>query len=272
MRIHGICVVKNEGDVMRWFLHESARWCDCIYVCDNGSTDGTWEIAQELAAQLPQVIAFRQDWKPFNDSMRSEVFNHFRSEAHEGDWWCRLDADEFYIDDPRTFLAALPRRYQVVWSVHLQFYLTREDLGRFDGENDLPEISAENAPRFYAANASEGRFFRHRARLLWPGGAWPVHVGLVAPPRIRLRHLQYRSPGQIQCRFATRQETAARGGQTFSHWKRGDWHDLLADPAKLSRDRGDGVYEVDEARLPRHLEPAWQRVMKTILHGSGIWP
>lgn len=272
MRIHGICLVKNEGDVMRHFLRQSVTWCDRIYVYDNGSSDQTWAIAQELAKEFPQVVPFRQDGKPFNDGMRAEVFNRFREDAREGDWWCRLDADEFYIDDPRTFLAATPRRFHVVWSVHLQYYLTPLDLPRFASETEPPEISADNLPRYYAANASEGRFFRHRSRLQWPGGAWPLHVGLVAPRRIRLKHLQYRSPGQIQRRFQTRQETAARGGQTFSHWDQNHWRDLLTDPEKLSLDRGDGQFEIDESRLPWHLEPAWQRVVKSVLHGTGVWP
>ena len=45
--------------------------------------------------------------------------------------------------------------------------LTTADLARFSSEVDssLPEIDEENAPRYYAANASEGRFFRHRAGL-----------------------------------------------------------------------------------------------------------
>ena len=65
---------------------------------------------------------------------------------------------------------------------------------------------------------------------------------------------------------------AERGGQTFPHWKLDGWRDTLADPANLAPDRDDGSSAVDEARLPRHLEPRWQRAVKYLLHGSGIWP
>ncbi len=39
MKIHGICLIKNEADIAAWFLGESSRWCDFIYVLDTGSTD-----------------------------------------------------------------------------------------------------------------------------------------------------------------------------------------------------------------------------------------
>jgi hypothetical protein len=275
MKIHGICVVKNEGDVMRYFLTEAARWCDRICVLDNNSTDQTWDIVNEMAAQHPEVVPYRRELGPFTDALRGDVFNHFKAQAQRGDWWCRLDADEIYIDDPRAFLAAVPRAHHVVWSVHLQYYLTEADLARFAPDEEgapLPAITAENAPRYYIANASEGRFFRHRPGLQWPSGAWPRHLGLVTPKRIRLKHLQYRSPAQARARFKTRSDVGARGGQMFDHWARADWKETLGDPAKLHEDRQDGNYVVDEGQMPRHLEGAGQRMVKRVMHGLGLWP
>jgi hypothetical protein len=274
MKIHGICLVKNEADILRYFLRSSVRWCDHIYILDNGSTDATWEIVLEMAREAAQIVPFRREEKPFNDVLRAEVFNHFRDRARTGDWWCRLDADEIYIDDPRTFLAAVPKSCQVVWSVHLQFYPTPLEVAEFDARETsaIPEVSEQNLPKYYAANASEGRFFRHRAGLRWTTGAWPTHVGLVARERIRLKHFQYRSPAQMRDRLAIRRETEERGGQTFSHWQMADWREVVVDPQQLRRDAGDGRYEIDERLLPCHLEPAWQRVMKYVMHGAGIWP
>jgi hypothetical protein len=40
---------------------------------------------------------------------------HLACERLDGDWWCILDADEFYIDDPREFLEAVPKRFSSVW-------------------------------------------------------------------------------------------------------------------------------------------------------------
>lgn len=273
MKIHGICLVKNEGDIMEFFLRESARWCDRIYVFDNGSTDGTWQTAQNLAATIPQVLPYASDGRPFDDSLRAEVFNQFRREASSGDWWCRLDADEIYLDDPRAFLSGVPAAHHVVWAIHLQYYLTHEDLTRFDVTNlEPPRIDRANLPRRYTANASEPRFFRHRSGLAWPAGAWPRHVGLVHPRRIRVQHFQYRSPAQMQVRVATRREAEQSGWQHFQHSLGGDWQTLIKDTAGLDLDAGDGRFVIDESKLPRNLERPAIRALKRLMHGFRLWP
>src|SRR6185503_5119692 len=102
MKIHGLCVVKNEADIIEQTLRSAARWCDSIYVLDNGSTDGTWEKVQALAGELPAVIPFMRDARPFDDSIRGEILRHHAARAKRDDWWCILDADEFYVADPRA--------------------------------------------------------------------------------------------------------------------------------------------------------------------------
>ena len=275
MRIHGICLIKNESDILRYFFRESLRWCDRIYVFDNGSTDMTWDVVNEIAREHSQVIPALQDGCPFDDCLRGRVFRQFRGEAAAGDWWCRLDADELYIDDPRAFLARVPPHDHVVWSTHLQYYLTTADLGRFTREDELraPEIDATKLPRYYTANAGEARFFRHRARLHWPErAAWPHHLGVVTPERIRLRHLQYRSPAQIQRRLDTRREAQAHGWQHFAHSLELTWQEKIANPADLTLDKFDGHFEIDPARLPHHLETPSRRALKRVMHGLRLWP
>ena len=85
-------------------------WCDSISVLDTGSPDGTWEKVRTLAGELPQVIPFMQDPRPFDDSIRGVILRHHLGRANPNDWWCILDADEFYIDDPRSFLSRIPPR------------------------------------------------------------------------------------------------------------------------------------------------------------------
>jgi glycosyltransferase involved in cell wall biosynthesis len=274
MRIHGICLVKNEGDIIRHFLTRSAEWCDRIYIYDNGSTDGTWEAAQETARKLPHIVLYRSEDKPFDDALRAEVFAHYRGDASRGDWWCRLDADEFYVDDPRAFLTSVPAKHHVVWTTHLQYYFTTADLERFSSADETapPAMHADNLPRYYIANGAEARFFRHRPGLVWAGGAWPRHLGLVEPRRIRVQHFQYRSPAQIQRRLDTRRAAAARGWQHFDHSLAPTWREIISKQDGLHLDRRDGNFEIDPAQLPNHLEPPMQRAIKRVMHGFGIWP
>lgn len=48
MKIFAIMLVKNEADIVASVLKDAEKWADKIFILDNGSTDGTWEIIQSL--------------------------------------------------------------------------------------------------------------------------------------------------------------------------------------------------------------------------------
>ena len=273
MRLHGICVVKNEGDFIERSLRHNVNVFDYIYVLDNGSEDSTWEIVQNLAQEFPQVIAFKRDPCVFHLGLRGDVFRAHKDSGQVGDWWCRLDADEIYVDDPRLFLASVPSAFHVVWAIHLQYYFTEVDQARWSqGEpeqlNDFSDL-----PSHYLANASEARWFRHREGLTWDAdSAWPRHMGLVYPERLRLKHFQWRNPRQMQVRLNTRHEAVNRGYSNFQHIVAQDWKDTIAQSSNLNFDDQSGRFVVDEAELPKHMERPFHRLVKRFMHGSGIWP
>ena len=274
MKIHGITLVKNEADIIELFLQEASKWCDAIYVFDNGSEDDTWHRVRKVSESLPDIIVPHASRPcPFRNELRAEVFQAFRERAEAGDWWCRLDADEFYIDSPRTFLSQVPKRHHVVWSAHFQYYLTHEDVDRFKDSSECPiHEDFSSLPRHYACNASEARFFRHRKNLVWRDTNWPRHMGINHPKRIRLKHYQYRSPGQIQKRLDTRRQAKAQGYDNFSHSLEESWVDKLANAEKLHKDDRTHAYAYREEDLPNHLEKTPVRLLKYFLHGTGIWP
>lgn len=275
MRILGNCLVKNEADMIVETLTKALSWCDRIYVYDNGSTDGTWEKVLALAGDEPRVVPFRQEAVPFRNSLRREVFLAYRAEAQAGDWWCVLDADEIYIDDPRAFLAAVPRSEHVVWGAYFQHYFTDEDARRYaaDPRAYPPHTSAEQALRYFRNDYSEVRFYRHRPGLVWQQGSAPRHLGLVHPRRIRFKHYQYRSPEQIQLRLATRQLAMRQGCENFADYSsETDWRQKIVPAASCRHAESPAGYVIDEREMPRHLEPAGQRLVKRFMHGTGIWP
>ena len=57
-KIYSLLLVKNEADIIRESLMAAIQWSDKVIVIDNGSTDGTWEIVQELAKQDPRIVAY----------------------------------------------------------------------------------------------------------------------------------------------------------------------------------------------------------------------
>jgi hypothetical protein len=269
VKIHSICVVKNEGDIIEHCLKESLKWSDVIYVYDGESRDETWEVVRRFPSD--RVVAWKQDGKTFQESLRAEVFNEFRGRAAAGDWWCHLDADEFYPTDPKRFLAAVPSRYHVVWGVAIEYYLTHDDIASLDF--DAPIETLLDSIRWYAVNNSEPRFFRHRPRLTWPvTTGWPIHMGVPCPERIPYRHYKYRTPTQIQRRLDTRRDNRSRGFPGWEHAAQADWQEKIVDRASLQLDRHDGNFVIDPKKLPVHTDALPKRWAKMLLHQLGVWP
>jgi glycosyltransferase involved in cell wall biosynthesis len=231
VKLHALCTVKDEDDVVAEALTAAARWCDHIYVLDNGSTDDTWGIVQDLARTVPQVVPYKVDARPFTDGVRAEIFHHFRDNAGPEDWWARQDADELYVDDPQVFLRKIPEQYGVVWNASFSYYFTDADAELYARE---PERYADAVPvadkvRHYLNHWSEPRFFRNDAAIAWDGGGgFPPYVTTapVYPVRIWLKHFPYRSPQQLDKRIAARNATLANG--EFSHEAIADWGNAVA--------------------------------------------
>ncbi len=276
MKIFGNCLVKNEADMIEETLRSAARWCDRIFVFDNGSTDGTWEKVQTLAQEMPEVLVpFRSDCVPFSNTLRKHAFEHFRHESNDGDWWCVLDADEIYIDDPRSFLASVPTRHHVVWGIYFQHYFTELDADRcvVNRMNYPPHTLAEQALRYYRCDYSELRFFRYRQGLQWLNGSAPRHLGVVHPRRIRFKHYQYRNPDQIRMRLETRQLAIRQGCENFSDYStETDWREKIVPASSCHCIDAPDPFRIEEDKIPRHLELPLQRMVKLFMHGAGLWP
>ena len=113
MKIFAIMLVKDEADIVKSVILSAKKWADRIFIMDNGSTDGTWEICKSLADEI--VVPLKQDFRPYSNGLRADVFNEFKHESEDGDWWCfKLDADELYLDDPKEFLKNVPSKYHLV--------------------------------------------------------------------------------------------------------------------------------------------------------------
>ena len=267
-KIHSICVVKNEADIIEHCLTQAAQWSDYIYVYDGSSTDDTWE--KVLSMQSEQIIPWKRHDKVFQECLRGEVYNAFKHQARDGDWWCRLDADEFYLESPRNFLARVKPQYHVVWGIAIEYYLTHEDYNSLDFTQPIPQLLPQL--RYYKAENSEARFFRHRSNLVWHDehAAWPKHMGVVNRDRILYRHYKYRTPSQIQLRLDTRRESRSRGFAGWNHATEKDWRKKLVDANQLHFDH-QTEYLIDRQKLPHHLESVAKRTIKKVMHGVGIW-
>jgi hypothetical protein len=210
MKILSICCVRDENDIVEETLEAALGWSDKIFVFDNGSVDGTWETVQDIARRNSKIEIVGHDDRTFTDELLGEIFESHRSVASPGDWWCRFDSDEIYIDDPARFLAGVPDKYGLVLSASFNFYFTDIDLRNYQqNPSEWLARPVRERLRFYQNNWSEPRFVRHRNDLLWAGLVWPDNRGRTFPSRIRLKHFPYRSPAQIASRLALRQRQPA---------------------------------------------------------------
>jgi glycosyltransferase involved in cell wall biosynthesis len=276
MNIYGISIVKNEADIIEYSLTNACTWVTKVFVMDNGSEDETWEKVKKMAKTSSKIIPFRQSNEPFHDGLRAKVFNEFKHLAKEDDWWCvRLDADEFYIEDPTKFLKSRVKPYHhVVCSKHIQYQLVESDLNSFTRGLNIEERL--NRIRCINKQAtSEVRFFRHRKRLTWNESQnLPKHVGLVCPERILLRHYQFRSLEQIQRRIETRLETRRNFPYIFPHVVSTKPTDYLAKPSDCIEDTGQ-IWLYNMLPLSNNKTIAyrwWVFWIRRILHSTGIFP
>lgn len=261
MRIHGLCLVKNEADIIRQGLHAARTWCDAIYVYDNGSTDGTWEQVQAMARQDAAIVPWKQEAVPFRDGLRADIFHAFADRAQPGDWWVRLDPDEFYVDDPRAFLARVPSSIGCVWYASLLYYFSTEEARRYreDPSQFADEVPITERCRHYFNYWSEVRFVRTEVMEPWEGrSAWPEHLTERVRSyhrRILCRHFPYRSPAQIEQRIATR-AAAALSGSAFCHEAITNWRSTH-DPLAIRQHRWNKE-EVPYHRDPTQMDSGWE--------------
>ena len=228
MKIYSLLVVKDEVDVVGLSLADACRWSDKVIVIDNGSTDGTWQLIQRMAATEPRIVPWLRYEGPFHIGLRASAFKAFRHEMKLGDWWCvRLDADEFYPGDVRGFLGRVPWYSSTVKKQSTDYVITHEDLD----EGILTGDFAVDRPRLrfaLPAMREERRFMRHSPLLVWLSRwRYPHPWGLLAKARIAVDHYQYRSPEQMQRRFANRQQAKKEGCGSFSHEVGASWRDYL---------------------------------------------
>jgi glycosyltransferase involved in cell wall biosynthesis len=268
-KIHCIMLTKNEADVVAYCLREATKWADFVYVYDNASTDGTWEIVKSLADD--KIIPWKQHSQNFHEGLRADVFNEFRHRSNNGDWWFKLDADNFYRPQLKQELTQIPAGQNLVWAITMDFHITHEDLKVIDFE--LPVEQVIKGLQYYQAAYSEPQAFRYRERLHWTTDRpWPIHAGVVASFRPLIRHYPHRSPKQIQARLDIRRLARQKGFNGWEHASQAHWMEKIANRKDCQFDDGSGQYIIDEAKIPRHIDPPLRRGIKLLMHRAGIWP
>ncbi|HID2258517.1 TPA: glycosyltransferase family 2 protein [Escherichia coli] len=241
-KIIACMVVKNEVDIIEYTLEQALKWADYILVLDNNSTDGTTDVIKKMSELEQKIIFWGGYGGPFRDSLRAVIYNDYYYLCNDGDWWCRLDADEVYIDNPREFLSSMDESIDHVYSASFQYYLTKRMLE--NEEQNTRKFDISNY-KYFKCNWSEIRFIKIKKSTIWPlHFANPLFLLKPSSRRIRLKHFQYRNSKQMEKRF--RDRSPEEGKNLFSHELK---QNKVWDETDLTYDQG--LYEYDDEILPR---------------------
>lgn len=279
-QFHSLLAVRDEGDIIAQSLEHQLRWADKVHIFDTGSTDDTWDIAQQFAARHPQIHLIGRRPVYFSDTeVRSFIFAEARKHMRPGDWVLRCDADEFHHVLPPVFVREFMRKHETAaYHQYYDFQLTRGDMEAWNqGRETLADRSRPIAERrrFFTVSAEpEPRLFRYRAAMQWPHDAsFPVNAGYVARARLPIRHYPHRDPVQMQqrCRLRSRMLAYPPSRDTWTeadihHWGEENWENLI-----IMRDNAPELLQWDgtsplPAPVPVHLPGKVKRLVQRVAH------
>ncbi|WKX27170.1 glycosyltransferase family 2 protein [Tatumella ptyseos] len=272
-KVIALVVVKNEGDIITETITSASQWADKIIILDNNSDDDTFIKLKLLEKKYPNVILWgRYDGK-FNEGLRQILYRDFRHLANENDWWCRLDGDEFYIDNPKEYIKKLSKHTDHIYNASFQYYYTNENY--INDKSSKVGLTTLDSLKWYKCNHSEIRFVKNKKTLCWvQGEGWPSNLLFADNKRIKLKHFQYRSLEQIKRRIQTRSTTES--GDAFKHeivsldeWykrrgfsKPSDDKLMLYNIVDVSELDSSPTYNYNDNELPRIVGFSYKKALK----------
>ena len=278
MRFHGVMMVRDEADIVEETIRGLMTWLDALHVLDTGSTDGTREVLRGLAAADRRVSIIDDvcggGALEFANNLRGVIFERAKGTFEDGDWVGRLDADEFYHESPRAWLAANVRPWEgAVYAQMYEFMVTHREAADWEagreGAADRARPVAWRRRRYAIEPVVELRLFRYRRGMRWMWeSSRPLYAGVPAAARIPVRHYRWRDPEQMRRRCVLR-SVMTRRVDTGVHWSKSDWREWLwddLDPRLLRWTPGEALPFRSDVN---HLKPWLRRWAQRAFYAVG---
>jgi glycosyltransferase involved in cell wall biosynthesis len=277
-KFHCLLPVRDEADIIGQCLCHLLTWADAVYVFDTGSVDDTWEIVLACAEKDGRVIPLRKDDVYYSEPLlRGWMFHQARKRMRDGDWFLRVDADEFHHIPPQEFVRACMLKHETIaWHQYYDFRLTEREANAWDaGKETLADRQRpiEERRRWYtASNYSEPRLCRYRETMRWPAThSFPVNAGYVAQKRLPIRHYPHRDPDQLQRRVHLRAIMMANCNDwadlEIHHWTESEWRKLVTSDNLTELRRWEPGTELPETDFTSHLQRPHIRAAQRLVHG-----
>jgi len=277
-RFHALLPVRDEADIIGQSLKHMLTWADAIYVFDTGSVDNTWEIVQDFAGKDRRVIPLKKDAVYFSDALlRGWIFQQARKHMRDGDWFLRVDADEFHHVAPPEFVGARLRKHEtIVWHQYYDFRLLTSEVEAWEtGKESLADRqrSIEERRRWFTPSEySEPRLCRYRETMQWPATySFPCNAGYVAQERLPIRHYPHRDPEQLRRRCRLRAIMMANYNRDWTHpenhhWSEGEWRKFITPDNSPELHHWQPGMELPEVSYTSHIRPPHIRAVQRFVH------
>jgi glycosyltransferase involved in cell wall biosynthesis len=130
MKFHALLPVRDEADIIAQCLQHLLTWADSVYIFDTGSVDNTWEIVQDFASRDKRVVPIRKEPVYYSETkLRGYMFHVARKQMRDGDWFLRVDADEFHHVLPPEFVKTYLQPHEtIVYHQYYDFQLTESEV------------------------------------------------------------------------------------------------------------------------------------------------
>jgi glycosyltransferase involved in cell wall biosynthesis len=278
---HALLPVRDEGDIIAQCLDHMLQWVDAVYVFDTGSVDNTWEIINEMALKNLRIKPLRQDAVYYSENLlRGWLFHQARQKMRDGDWFLRVDADEFHHIPPPEFVKTRLRKHEtIVWHQYYNFCLLESELTALATAEAIQSERAkpiEQRRRWWTPSLySEPRLCRYRDSMKWPAAvSFPYNSGYVAQKRLPIRHYPHRDPMQLdrRCRLrAIMMEDKSISGKYWTnveghHWSQSEWRKFVTPDAQANLHFWEEGSDLPEVEYDNHLPGLAKRVPQYFLH------
>jgi glycosyltransferase involved in cell wall biosynthesis len=279
MRFYVLLPVRDEADIIGQCLRHLLTWADAIYVFDTGSVDETWEIVQDFAAKDKRVVPLKKDPVYFSETrLRGWLFHQARKQMRNGDWFLRVDADEFHHILPPDFVRTRMRRHETIaYHQYYDFRLLASEVRNWEAGNETladRQRPIEERRRWFTPSVySEPRLCRYRETMQWPPTvSFPFNAGFVARERLPIRHYPHRDPVQLERRCRLRaimtadKENRSLWKIKFHYWEEREWQKFITPDNLPELQLWKSGTELPEFHFTNHLAKFHKRAAQRFVH------